>query len=333
MLQGVCPALRSPSLPINLGPMFTYRGALLGLPVSHSLSVYLWGRMAQRCGHPLVYTRVSALKPPRLGEIFERLQLDFLNVTSPFKAQLLGQLAGIAPAAMRLGCVNLVVRHPKGLVGYNTDPAGVSYMLRDAVEVGVGGCGVGIQPGNPERLFVVLGAGGAAAAVLYVLAQSGRRAIVLSRTRAHAEELAARFGCVGYDYQNAPEIPAQSVLIGCLPPRSAVPEVPWHLFSAVYDSTYAHSPIRPLAERFSLPYTGGYGWLAEQAHEGFRVVYGAMLEMDAEFYVPPASLGGVPVYVGKRDASPSSGNDTVVFWADSDSEFQQIEAYEKAAAR
>lgn len=333
MLQGVCPALRSPSLPINLGPMFTYRGALLGLPVSHSLSVYLWGRMAQRCGHPLVYTRVSALKPPMLGEIFERLQLDFLNVTSPFKAQLLGQLAGIAPAAMRLGCVNLVVRHPTGLVGYNTDPAGVSYMLRDAVEMGIRDCGVGIQPGNPERLFVVLGAGGAAAAVLYVLAQSGRRAIVLSRTRAHAEELAARFGCVGYDYQNAPEIPAQSVLIGCLPPGSAVPEVPWHLFSAVYDSTYAHSPIRPLAERFSLPYTGGYGWLAEQAHEGFRVVYGAMLEMDAEFYVPPASLGGVPVYVGKRDASPSSGNDTVVFWADSDSEFQQIEAYEKAAAR
>ena len=325
--------MHSPSLPINLGPMFTYRGALLGLPVSHSLSSYLWGRMAQRSGHPLVYTRVSALKPPRLGEIFERTQLDFLNVTSPFKAQLLGQLAGIAPAAMRLGCVNLVVRHPKGLVGYNTDPAGVSYMLRDAVEVGVGGCGVGIQPGNPERLFVVLGAGGAAAAVLYVLAQSGRRAMVLSRTRAHAEELAARFGCVGYDYQNAPEIPAQSVLIGCLPPGSAVPEVPWHQFSAVYDSTYAHSPIRPLAERFSLPYTGGYGWLAEQAHEGFRVVYGAMLEMDAEFYVPPASLGGVPVYVGKRDASPSSGNDTVVLWADSDSEFQQIEAYEKAAAR
>lgn len=313
--------------------MFTYRGALLGLPVSHSLSVYLWGRMAQRCGHPLVYTRVSALKPPRLGEIFERLQLDFLNVTSPFKAQLQGQLAEIAPSAMRLGCVNLVVRHPKGLVGYNTDPAGVSYMLRDAVEVGVGGCGVGIQPGNPERLFVVLGAGGAAAAVLYVLAQSGRRAIVLSRTRAHAEELAARFGCVGYDYQNAPEIPEQSALVSCLPPGSAVPEVPWHLFSAVYDSTYAHSPIRPLAEHFSLPYTGGYGWLAEQAHEGFRVVYGKMLEMDAGFYVQPASPGGLPVYVGKQEASPSSGNDTVVLWADSDSEFQQIEAYEKAAAR
>ena len=325
--------MHSPSLPINLGPMFTYRGALLGLPVSHSLSVYLWGRMAQRCGHPLVYTRVSALKPPRLGEIFERLQLDFLNVTSPFKAQLLGQLAGIAPAAMRLGCVNLVVRHPKGLVGYNTDPAGVSYMLRDAVEVGVGGCGVGVQPGNPKRLFVVLGAGGAAAAVLYVLAQSGRRAIVLSRTRAHAEELAARFGCVGYDYQSAPEIPAQSVLIGCLPPGSTTPELPWHRFSAVYDSTYAHSPIRPQAEHFSLPYTGGYGWLAEQAREGFRVVYGKMLEMDAGFYVQPASPGGVPVYVGKQDAAPSSGNDTVVFWADTDTEFQQIEAYEKAAAR
>ena len=206
-------------------------------------------------------------------------------------------------------------------------------MLRDAVEVGVGGCGVGVQPGNPERLFVVLGAGGAAAAVLYVLTQSGRGAIVLSRTRAHAEELAARFGCVGYDYQSAPEIPAQSVLIGCLPPGSTTPELPWHRFSAVYDSTYAHSPIRPQAEHFSLPYTGGYGWLAEQAREGFRVVYGEKLEMDAEFYVHPANPGGVPVYVGKQDAAPSSGNDTVVLWADTDTEFQQIEAYEKAAAR
>ena len=316
--------------------MFTYRGALLGLPVSHSLSVYLWGRMAQRCGHPLVYTRVSALKPPRLGEIFERLQLDFLNVTSPFKAQLLGQLAGIAPAAMRLGCVNLVVRHPKGLVGYNTDPAGVSYMLRDAVEEsveGVGDCGVDARRGNSERLFVVLGAGGAAAAVLYVLAQSGRRAIVLSRTRAHAEELAARFGFVGFDYQSTPEIPEQSALVSCLPPGSTVPELPWHQFAAVYDSTYAHSPIRPLAEHFSLPYTGGYGWLAGQAREGFRVVYGKMLEMDAGFYVQPASPGGLPVYVGKQEASPNSGNDTVVLWADTDTEFQQIEAYEKAAAR
>ena len=73
--------------------------------------------------------------------------------------------------------------------------------------------------------------------------------------------------------------------------------------------------------------------MAEQAREGFRVVYGEKLEMDAEFYVHPASPGGVPVYVGKQDAAPSSGNDTVVFWADTDSEFQQIEAYEKAAAR
>ena len=55
--------------------------------------------------------------------------------------------------------------------------------------------------------------------------------------------------------------------------------------------------------------------------------------MDAEFYVHPASPGGVPVYVGKQDAAPSSGNDTVVLWADTDTEFQQIEAYEKAAAR
>lgn len=316
--------------------MFTYRGALLGLPVSHSLSSYLWGRMAQRSGHPLVYTRVSALKPPRLSEIFERLQLDFLNVTSPFKAQLQGQLAEVAPAAMRLGCVNLVVRCPKGLVGYNTDPAGVSYMLRDVAEEsveGVGDCGVDARRGNSERLFVVLGAGGAAAAVLYVLTQSGRRAIVLSRTRAHAEELAARFGFVGFDYQSTPEIPEQLALVSCLPPGSTVPELPWHQFSAVYDSTYAHSPIRPLAEHFSLPYTGGYGWLAGQAREGFRVVYGKMLEMDAGFYVQPASPGGLPVYVGKQEASPNSGNDTVVLWADTDSEFQQIEAYEKAAAR
>ena len=221
-------------------------------------------------------------------------------------------------------------------MGYNTDPAGVSYMLRDVAEEsveGVGDCGVDARRGNSERLFVVLGAGGAAAAVLYVLTQSGREAIVLSRTRAHAEELAARFGCVGYDYQSAPEIPAQSVLIGCLPPGSTTPELPWHRFSAVYDSTYAHSPIRPRAEHFSLPYTGGYGWLAEQAREGFRVVYGEKLEMDAEFYVHPASPGGVPVYVGKQDAAPSSGNDTVVLWADTDTEFQQIEAYEKAAAR
>ena len=63
------------------------------------------------------------------------------------------------------------------------------------------------------------------------------------------------------------------------------------------------------------------------------MVYGAMLVMDEGFYVQPASLGGVPVYVGKRDASPSSGNDTVVLWADTDLEFQQIMAYETAAAR
>ena len=73
--------------------------------------------------------------------------------------------------------------------------------------------------------------------------------------------------------------------------------------------------------------------MAGQAREGFRVVYGKMLEMDAGFYVQPASPGGLPVYVGKQEASPNSGNDTVVLWADTDSEFQQIEAYEKAAAR
>lgn len=154
---------------------------LIGSPVAHTQSPMIQNHMAQATGQNLVYLPFPVAHGDLEAAVRGALALDFLglNVTVPYKSDVIDYLAEIDPLAERIGAVNTLVRCEGGYKGYNTDMPGLyRAMQQEGVEI------VG-------REVVILGAGGVARAVAVMLLDRGAKGVyILNRTVDKAEALA-----------------------------------------------------------------------------------------------------------------------------------------------
>jgi shikimate dehydrogenase len=161
---------------------------VIGWPVAHSRSPLLHGHWLAEHGIAGAYLPLP-VRPERLAAALRGLvALGFAgaNVTVPHKAAALALVDEADSLARRIGAVNLLVVRPDGrLEGRNTDAYGFLANLRQALP----------QWRAEAGPAVVLGAGGAARAVVVALAEAGAPEIrLLNRTRATAEALAETLG-------------------------------------------------------------------------------------------------------------------------------------------
>jgi shikimate dehydrogenase len=105
------------------------------------------------------------------------------NITQPHKVMAMKLMDQLSPLAQRIGAINCIVVQPDGsLHGFNNDGFGFIQSLKDVNTTWRADTGP----------IVVLGAGGAARAVVVSLVDEGAREIrLINRTRATADELAA----------------------------------------------------------------------------------------------------------------------------------------------
>jgi len=161
---------------------------VIGWPVAHSLSPVMHNAALRRMGLNWQYVPLP-VHPCCIGDaIHGAAALGFrgVNVTVPHKQAVMALMDHVAPEAAAVGAVNTVVMtHDAGgdvtMEGYNTDIAGFLGSLRaGGFEPAAGGKGV------------VIGAGGAARAVVYGLLKAGMEEIVvLNRTVSRAQALVA----------------------------------------------------------------------------------------------------------------------------------------------
>jgi len=156
-----------------------YRLGVIGDPVAHSLSPALHQSALDQLGIPAVYERwhtpaadlakrVKSLRDPSiLGA----------SVTVPHKIAVMSMLDDLSAAARRAGAVNTIVNRDGALFGDNTDIYGFGVAVSDALR------------GRPPRVAVILGAGGAARAVVLALEAAEAGEIVVAN---RDEERAAR---------------------------------------------------------------------------------------------------------------------------------------------
>ena len=167
----------------------TVVAAVIGSPVRHSLSPALHNAAFAAAGVNWVYAAfdVAAGQAGQALAAMRNLGLGGLSVTMPHKHDVAQLVDALDPAAAALASVNTVVRAGDGtLVGYSTDGAGFVASLAES--------GVQVQ----QKRVVVLGAGGAARAVVDALARAGAGEVaVVNRTAAAAAMAASLAGSVG----------------------------------------------------------------------------------------------------------------------------------------
>jgi shikimate dehydrogenase len=163
------------------GATATY--ALVGWPLGFSLSPAMHNAAFAALGIPATYI-LRPTPPADLAVAIDALREGSLagaNITVPHKVAVRHLLDDESDLATGIGAVNTVVRGPHGLRGENTDPAG----FRQALEA------VDRLDGRGRRALV-LGAGGAARAVVHTLIRAGYAVKILSRSSSQSGVLAAQ---------------------------------------------------------------------------------------------------------------------------------------------
>ena len=221
---------------------------VFGFPVEHSLSPAMHNAAFAALRLSFLYVPFAVapenLEPALRG--LNALGIVGVNLTIPHKEAVLPFLDEITDEARAIGAVNTVHVTGGRLLGDNTDGRGFFEPLR---EMGVSVTG---------RSVVVLGAGGAARAVVFRLVHEGAHVTLVNRTPERAERLAADAAPTGtgtvrtltFELHDAKELGkriAESELlvhttrVGMSPHSDALPPVPLEAFHSdllVYDLVY-----------------------------------------------------------------------------------------------
>ena len=155
---------------------------LIGNPVEHTMSPAIHNFLAEQTGQNLAYLPFPVSEGDKLGDAVKgALSMDFLglNVTVPYKSDVIPFLRETDELAAQIGAVNTLVRMEGGFKGFNTDMPGLyRAMLSDGVKV-------------EGESVLILGAGGVARAVAMMLAKKHASQIrILNRTLEKAEDVA-----------------------------------------------------------------------------------------------------------------------------------------------
>lgn len=259
---------------------------VIGDPIGHTSSPAMHNAAIAALGLDYAYVAFhvesDGLEPAMEG--MRALQIAGLNVTVPHKQEVMDHLDEISDEAIAIGAVNTVVNRQGRLVGYNTDAFGILESLK--------------RDGGMEQLpaqVALLGAGGAARAILYALLQCEEveRILLLNRTRSNAESLAGdldRSGRVSVGEMDASAVAEVDLLInstsvGMHPYQEASPLAePSVLHAGMLVADIVYKPLKTRlmvqAEAAGARAINGLGMLAWQGARSFELWTGIAPPVD-----------------------------------------------------
>ncbi|CAM3766187.1 shikimate dehydrogenase family protein [Aquirufa aurantiipilula] len=209
---------------------------LLGYPLGHSFSKKYFTEKFEKWGlsesHSYEQFEIPQIEDFLTLKSAHKGQLKGLNVTIPYKQQIMSLLDEIDPAAAKIGAVNTIKIFPDGKTkGFNTDYWG----FRQTIE------SWDAFPEFKSKKAVVLGQGGAAKAIIAALEDLGITVWKVSRTPVEGqisyEDLAAAMDEVGLIVNSTP--------LGMYPNIDSFPPIDYHLLNNqhyLYDIVY--NPLR-----------------------------------------------------------------------------------------
>lgn len=169
--------------------------SLIGDPVKHSVSPFLFEEFANVSGikYSHILLRIKCSTEENLIKALDAIKtLNFagFNVTLPYKVTIIKYLDNLDKSADNIGAVNTVVNMNGHLVGYNTDGLGAMRAIDSSLE-----------PISEKDNVVILGAGGAARAILYEISKKTKKITVFNRSKERLDSLKLDFNSKGIAFE------------------------------------------------------------------------------------------------------------------------------------
>ncbi len=275
---------------------------LIGNPVSHSLSPILFNHWFDQFGINAVYIPLHIGRDSdRVGRFLDAcaqrpwLEMGGFSVTVPHKEAVLRRLGDSADYLARsIGAVNTVCIQDGEAVGYNTD----CYAAVDSLATAIG-CDRADFPGISVD---VLGAGGAARAIVAGLREFGCPVTVYARTPEKAAALADTFTCSSAQWEDRPRRQGMVLInttpIGMWPETDASPMPPDALAGCrlVFDMIYRPNKTRLLldAEAVGCKTLNGLDMFVRQATMQFALWTGRTPDRGEAFAFLESEISGDP---------------------------------------
>jgi shikimate dehydrogenase len=264
------------------------KACVIGWPIAHSRSPLIHTYWLKRYGIDAVYEK-KAVEPESVAQFITNLaSSEFIgcNVTIPHKETAFRAVAKTDGIAKRLGAVNTVYLKDGAICGTNTDGEGFIASLRHA------------HPAFnlKNKTAVIVGAGGAAKAIIGALLDEGTETIgIINRTRERIHDLQVHFGSGIYEISEAisnDALQSCGLLVNTTSQgMEGQPSLELEIQSLNPNALVADIVYAPLetaflskARRQGNPVLGGLGMLLHQAVRGFELWFGVKPEVTAGLY-------------------------------------------------
>ena len=213
---------------------------LIGYPLSHSFSKGYFGKKFEQLGLSATHSYEN-FPLPSIDDFPALLQQDpqltVLNVTIPYKQAVIPYLDELSSGASSIGAVNTIVFTEGKRIGYNTDVIGFGDTLKEFLA----------KTGGSSKGALILGTGGAAKAIAWVLEQQFIPFHYVSRR--------FREGVLTYEELSEERMASVDLIInttplGTSPDVDTFPNIPYHCLQSqhrLYDLVYNPEETRFLA--------------------------------------------------------------------------------------
>lgn len=238
------------------------RYGLIGYPLSHSFSQrYFTEKFAKESIEDAVYENYPIPDISALKQILrEKTDLCGFNVTIPYKKEILGYLSASTEAVQKMGACNCVKLEGGVLTGYNTDVVGFELSLLPWLK-------------THHQKALILGTGGAAAAVAYVF---NKRNIVFQYVSRNRSATSIAYEDLNETIINSHTLIINTTPLGMSPMTDQYPPLPYqwmgqqhHCFDLIYNP--AETVFLQKAKQAGASIQNGAEMLMIQAEESWRI--------------------------------------------------------------
>lgn len=244
----------------------------IGNPISHSLSPLMHNTGYRVLGierdNLFILCRVKSEKLEKFVGVIKLLGINGISVTLPHKESIIKFLDKLDSDAKKIGAVNTVINNSGILTGYNTDWLGAITALEKRTNL-------------KGKKVAVIGAGGAARAIIFGLIKKGVKVKIFNRSLEKARELAREFNCETGDIKEIKVVKDFDVIInassvGMEEAKSPVDKSLLNSNKIIFDIVYSPKETKLIkdAKEKGAKVIYGYEMLLYQGVEQFKMYTG-----------------------------------------------------------